>query len=140
MFLGKDNKCQHRVIIFPKEGVHVKRFKDPIIGVKDILVSAHGDTTILEIQTNCTLSGTVNLFSKNINLAGHLYCRDLIFMTHLPSLPVLGRLDYTFQLVLVLNFGASFCLYLAHALLIVKTSCLPRIFSIPVGMRNFLSG
>ena len=65
VFLGKDNKCQQRVIIFPKEGVHIKWLKGPIMGVKDILLSAHGTTTTLEIQMNYTLTGIVGLFSKN---------------------------------------------------------------------------
>jgi len=65
VFLGKDNKCQQRVIIFPKEGVHIKWLKGPIMGVKDILLSAHGNTTTLEIQMNYTLTGVVGLFSKN---------------------------------------------------------------------------
>lgn len=65
VFLGKDTKCQQRVILFPKEGVHVKWLKGPIMGVKDILLSAHGNTTTLEIQMNYTLSGVVGLFSKN---------------------------------------------------------------------------
>jgi uncharacterized membrane protein len=66
VFLGKDNKCQQRVILFPKEGIHIKWLKGPIMGVKDILISAHGNTTTLEIQMNYTLSGVVGLFSKNI--------------------------------------------------------------------------
>ena len=65
VFLGKDNKCQQRVILFPKEGLHIKWLKGPIIGIKDILLSAHGNTTTLEIQMNYTLSGVVGLFSKN---------------------------------------------------------------------------
>ena len=65
VFLGKDNKCQQRVIIFPKEGVHIKWLKGPIMGVKDILLSAHGNTTTLEIQMSYTLTGVVGLFSKN---------------------------------------------------------------------------
>jgi hypothetical protein len=65
VFLGKDNKCQQRVILFPKEGVHIKWLKGPIIGVKDILLCAHGNTSTLEIQMSYTLSGIAGLFSKN---------------------------------------------------------------------------
>jgi hypothetical protein len=65
VFLGKDNKCQQRVILFPKEGVHIKWLKGPIMGVKDILLFAHGNTSTLEIQMNYTLSGIAGLFSKN---------------------------------------------------------------------------
>lgn len=65
VFLGKDSKCQQRVILFPKEGIHIKWLKGPIMGIKDILISGHGNTTTLEIQMNYTLSGVVGLFSKN---------------------------------------------------------------------------
>ncbi|MGI0086501.1 MAG: SRPBCC family protein [Nitrosotalea sp.] len=65
VFLGKDNKCQQRVMFFPKEGVHIKWLKGPITGVKDILLSSHGNTTTLEIQMNYKLSGVAGLFSKN---------------------------------------------------------------------------
>lgn len=65
VFLGKDNQCQQRVILFPKEGVHIKWLKGPISGVKDILLLAHGNTTTLEIQMNYTLSGVAGLFLKN---------------------------------------------------------------------------
>src|SRR5579863_2991752 len=65
VFLGKDNKCQQRVILFPKEGIHIKWLKGPIMGIKDILISGHGNTTTLEIQMNYTLSGVVGLFLKN---------------------------------------------------------------------------
>lgn len=65
VFLGKDNKCQQRVILFPKEGVHIKWLEGPIRGIKDILISGHGSTTTLEIQINYALSGVVGLFSKN---------------------------------------------------------------------------
>ncbi|MGH2611891.1 MAG: hypothetical protein ACRDFB_02445, partial [Rhabdochlamydiaceae bacterium] len=65
VFLGKDNRCQQRVMLFPKEGVHIKWLKGPITGIKDILLSAHGNTTTLEIQMNYKLSGVASLFSKN---------------------------------------------------------------------------
>ncbi|MGI0046654.1 MAG: SRPBCC family protein [Nitrosotalea sp.] len=65
VFLGGDNKCQQRVILFPKEGIHIKWLKGPIIGVKDILLSSHGNTSILEIQMRYALSSVISLFSKN---------------------------------------------------------------------------
>ncbi len=65
VFLGKDNKCQQRVILFPKEGVHIKWLRGPIIGVKDILLFAHGNTSILETQMNYKIRGVIGLFSKN---------------------------------------------------------------------------
>ncbi len=65
VFLNGDNKCQQRIILFPKEGIHIKWLKGPIMGVKDILLSTRGNTTILEIQMNYTLSSVLNIFSKN---------------------------------------------------------------------------
>ena len=64
VFLGKDNKCQQRVILFPKEGVHIKWLKGPIIGIKDILLFAHGNTSVLEAQMNYKIHGVIGLFSK----------------------------------------------------------------------------
>ena len=65
VFLGGDNKCQQRVILFPKEGIHIKWLRGPITGVKDILLSTRGNMTTLEVQMNYTLSSVVNIFSKN---------------------------------------------------------------------------
>ena len=65
VFLGKDNRCQQRVILFPKEGVHIKWLSGPIRGVKDILLFAHGNTSILEAQMNYKIQGIIGLFSKN---------------------------------------------------------------------------
>jgi uncharacterized membrane protein len=65
VFLGKDTVCQQRVILFPKEGVHIKWLKGPIIGVKDMLLYSHGNTTTLEIQINYRLYGLAGLFLKN---------------------------------------------------------------------------
>ncbi|HKU33881.1 MAG TPA: SRPBCC family protein [Candidatus Nitrosotalea sp.] len=65
VFLGKDNKCQQRVTLFPKDGIHIKLLKGPIAGVKDIIVHPFGNTTILEVEMSYTLSGVVGLFSRN---------------------------------------------------------------------------
>lgn len=65
VFLGGDNKCQQRVILFPKEGIHIKWLRGPITGVKDILLSTRGNMTTLEVQMSYTLSSVVNIFSKN---------------------------------------------------------------------------
>ena len=65
VFLGGDNKCQQRIILFPKEGMHIKWFKGPIAGIQDIMLSSLGSITILEVQMSYTLSGVVSLFSKN---------------------------------------------------------------------------
>ena len=65
VFLEGDNRCQQRVILFPKEGVHIKWIKGPITGVKDIMISVLGSATILEVQISYALSGLVGLFSGN---------------------------------------------------------------------------
>ena len=65
VFLGKDNRCQQKVILFPKDGIHIKWLKGPIIGVKDIMVYPLGSATILEVEMNYAPSGVVGLFSRN---------------------------------------------------------------------------
>lgn len=65
VFLSGDNKCQQRVILFPKEGIHIKWLRGPIIGVRDILLSAGQNMTMLEVQMTYTLCGVVKMFSKN---------------------------------------------------------------------------
>ncbi len=65
VFLGGDNKCQQRVTLFPKDGIHARWLKGPITGIKDIILTALGNTTILEVQMSYTLSSVVSLFSRN---------------------------------------------------------------------------
>ncbi|MDE1867299.1 MAG: SRPBCC family protein [Thaumarchaeota archaeon] len=67
VFLGKDNKCQQRVTLFPKEGIHIKWLKGPITGIKDILLYTSGSTTILETQMSYTILGVTSIFSKSIS-------------------------------------------------------------------------
>ncbi|MDE1765811.1 MAG: SRPBCC family protein [Thaumarchaeota archaeon] len=65
VFLGGGNKGQQRVILFPKDGIHIKWLKGPITGIKDIMLSSRNDATVLEVQINYMLVGVVGLFSKN---------------------------------------------------------------------------
>lgn len=65
VLLGGDNKCRQRIMLFPKEGIHVKWLSGPIKGVKDMLLSPQGNTTVLEVQMNYRISGVVGLFSAN---------------------------------------------------------------------------
>ena len=65
VFIGGDNRCQQRVILFPREGIHVKWTKGPISGVRDTILYTSGTGTRLEIQMRYRLTGVLALFSKN---------------------------------------------------------------------------
>lgn len=65
VFLDGDNRCRQRIILFPKEGVHIKWLKGPITGIKDIMISKVGRDTMLEVHMSYKLSGIIGLFSTN---------------------------------------------------------------------------
>ncbi|SRR5579875_443726 len=65
VFIGGDNRCQQRIILFPKEGIHLKWVSGPIRGIRDIILSALENGTILEVQTSYKLTGILALFSKS---------------------------------------------------------------------------
>ena len=64
VYLGGDNRCRQKITLFPNEGIHLKWVKGPIIGIRDIILSDCGDTTILEVQTRYRLEGILALFSR----------------------------------------------------------------------------
>lgn len=53
--LSNGSKCQQKISLFPKEGIHVQWTKGPIIGIKDIMLIDYGETTIIRIQINYKL-------------------------------------------------------------------------------------
>lgn len=59
-------KCHQKVTLFPREGIHIKWTRGPITGIKDLLLTCSGNATILQVQMNYTLSGPVQLVSKDI--------------------------------------------------------------------------
>jgi uncharacterized membrane protein len=59
-------KCYQKVTLFPREGIHIRWTRGPIVGIKDILLTGIGDVTILEVEMNYTLSGVVRLVPKSI--------------------------------------------------------------------------
>ena len=59
-------RCYQKVTPFPKEGIHIRWTRGPIVGIKDILLTCNGNVTILEVQMNYKLSGVVRLVPKTV--------------------------------------------------------------------------
>ena len=59
-------RCYQKVTLFPKEGIHIRWTRGPIVGIKDVLLTCNDNVTILEVQMNYTLSGVVRLVPKSI--------------------------------------------------------------------------
>lgn len=65
--LVNGSKCHQKVTLFPREGIHIRYTRGPMIGIKDILLTGiGGDVTILEVQINYRLSGVVRIVPKSI--------------------------------------------------------------------------
>jgi len=60
------SKCFQKVTLFPREGIHIRYTKGPLVGIKDILLTSTGAATILEVQMEYMLSGVVRLVPKSI--------------------------------------------------------------------------
>ena len=64
VYLGSENRCRQKVILFPKEGIHTKWLKGPITGVRDVMLTTSGDFTVLEVQMSYQLSKVMTLFLR----------------------------------------------------------------------------
>lgn len=64
--LFNGNKCNQKIILFPKEGIHVRWIRGPVTGIKDIMLTRNGDATIIEVQISYNLSGAVRLVSRQV--------------------------------------------------------------------------
>lgn len=63
--LVNGSKSLQKVTLFPKEGIHIRCTKGPIVGIKDILLNG-SNTTILEVQMSYKLSDVVQLVPRNV--------------------------------------------------------------------------
>ncbi|HJU12880.1 MAG TPA: hypothetical protein VJ792_00295 [Candidatus Nitrosotalea sp.] len=52
VFMSDGAKCQQRIILFPKEGVHIKWSVGKASGVRDIMLIENGGATVIRIQTS----------------------------------------------------------------------------------------
>ena len=60
------SKCFQKITLFQREGVHIRYTKGPMVGIKDILLTSTGSSTILEVQMEYKLFGVVRLVPKSI--------------------------------------------------------------------------
>lgn len=64
--IGKVDKCHQNITLVPKERLHILWTKGVLTGTKDIILSALGSATLLEIHMNYKISGPAGLFSGRI--------------------------------------------------------------------------
>ncbi len=64
--LANGSKCNQRITLFPREGIHIRYTGGPMVGIKDILLTGIGNVTIIEVQIDCRLSGVVRLIPKSV--------------------------------------------------------------------------
>ena len=64
--LSNGSKCQQKITLFPKEGIHVQWMKGPIIGTKDIMLVDNGSTTIIRVQINYKLGKVTRARSTSV--------------------------------------------------------------------------
>jgi len=65
--LGKVDKCHQKITFLPKEAIHILWTKGVITGTKDIVLTHLGNTTLLEVQIDYSISGPANLFPGRIS-------------------------------------------------------------------------
>ncbi|MGI0074239.1 MAG: SRPBCC family protein [Nitrosotalea sp.] len=66
VIVGKIEKCHQKVILIPKEAIHVLWTKGVITGTKDIVLTSLGNATLLEVSMDYALSGPARFFSGGI--------------------------------------------------------------------------
>lgn len=64
--LGTNIRCVQRLVIYPKEEIHIRWIKGVIAGTKAILLTPIGQATLLEVQMNYRFSDISNLASKRL--------------------------------------------------------------------------
>ena len=46
------SKCQQKITLFPKEGIHMRWTKGTMLGIKDIMLIDNGSSTVIRVQIN----------------------------------------------------------------------------------------
>ncbi len=66
IYLSDGNKCEQRITLFPKEGIHIQWTKGPLPGTTDIMLIDNGSTTIIRILINYKRTGKNDVNSTKI--------------------------------------------------------------------------
>ena len=64
--LGKVDKCRQKIILIPRESIHMVWTKGVIKGTKDITLTPYGNTTLLEVKMDYIIHGPAALFPGRI--------------------------------------------------------------------------
>lgn len=59
--MSNGSKCLQKIMLFPKEGIHVRWIRSTITGVKDIMLADNGGTTIIRVQMSYKIAGAVRI-------------------------------------------------------------------------------
>lgn len=59
-------KCYQKLFLFPMEGIHTRWTSGFLRGIKDIMITAMGNQTLVEIEMRYTLHGITQIRSKSI--------------------------------------------------------------------------
>lgn len=65
--LENDNICYQKIILFPKDGIHIRWTKGTINGTKDIMITPIGQQTLLHVEMNYKIRGIASLFSRKVS-------------------------------------------------------------------------
>ena len=60
-------KCRQKIMLFPKDGIHIRWDKGPINGTKDIMIIPMGRQTLLQVEINYKIKGVAKLFSSDLS-------------------------------------------------------------------------
>lgn len=66
IMIGKTDKCSQTITFMPKEAIHVQWTRGVITGTKDISLTLHGSSTLLEVKMNYTISGPSRFFPEKL--------------------------------------------------------------------------
>ena len=66
VIVGKVEKCHQKVILVPKEAIHILWTKGVITGTKDFVLTSLDSQTLLEVSMDYNISGPARFFEGGI--------------------------------------------------------------------------
>ncbi|MDE1830479.1 MAG: hypothetical protein KGI25_09170 [Thaumarchaeota archaeon] len=66
VYRSNGDKYHQRIMLFPKEGIHIRWTKGTTTGIKDIMLIDNGNTTIIRVQINYKNGGAVRIGSNDV--------------------------------------------------------------------------
>ena len=66
VYLSNGDKYHQKMMLFPKEGIHIQWTRGTLTGVKDIMLIDNGATTIIRVQINYKNGGAIRIGGSNV--------------------------------------------------------------------------